>query len=101
MSWPAFAGTLMGVDGLADMVNGTVVLTGAAEEVEAALMPPYVPTTEFAPSGSAVVVKVAVPPDTVPLPKAVVDPLIVEAYGSSGRRGRHGGREGYAVPKRG
>ena len=70
---PAEALTLAG---LADRLKGAATLTITAEDVEGALIPLYTPTTEFVPAGSVVVVKVAVPPDTAPEPKAVVEPLL-------------------------
>src|SRR5204862_7989519 len=55
-----------------------VVLTTAAAELESRkeVSPPYVAVTLFEPRGSAAVLIAAVPPDNVPEPKGIVEPLL-------------------------
>jgi hypothetical protein len=72
------AGTLR-VDGEADILNGTVILTIAGEgEVELPfdVFPLYVAVTLLVPAGRALVENVAIPPDTDAIPRDVADPLL-------------------------
>jgi hypothetical protein len=64
-----------GVVGVDKVKVGAVTVTITGAEVEFAFVPVYFPMMEFVPTGRAVVVKVPVPPDTVAVPRTVVEPL--------------------------
>lgn len=56
--------------------SAAATVTTTAAEVEDAFVPVYFPTMEFAPTGSEVVVKVPLPPVTVTVVRAEVEPLL-------------------------